>query len=383
MNRSNIIIISLSLILLAGCQTTSNKNFEKVEKISFLFAGDIMAHKPNFNMKNYPEIWKDIKPIVESHDFSFANIEAPVSEDLPYSSFPNFNMHQEYPEEAIKAGFNVFSLVNNHTNDQALEGMMATLEWADKVEKQSLLSDRQIFFSGIKKEKTSNLDYKILTKDNWNILYCAATEILNRPTFKEYMNFVYPGKKGRNNFIEEIRRIRQENSVDLFVLSLHTDEAEYVAPVEKSRRDYYMELLNAGVDVLWTNHPHIPREKEFIGNGATQKLEKVIIYGNGNVISGQRWEPDFNNPSNPRDDTGDSYLLEIVYEKTPGEKPFIKEKNTIFITTYITRKWEFVIKKLDDEFINELNETGNRIWSKYLFNRKQITEKTKETITWQ
>ena len=138
------------------------------------------------------------------------------------------------------------------------------------------------------------------------------------------------------------------------------------------------------VDIIWSNHPHIPREKEFIGNGATQSLEKAIIYGNGNLISGQRWEPDFDNPENPRDDTGDSYLLELVFEKDGCDgKPRIARHKTHYITTYINSNWEFVIKKLDDEFIQYLADSRSRRWSDYIRQRKQITEKTKETITWQ
>ena len=96
-----------------------------------------MAHKPNFNMRGYNKIWESISGTVQSADLAFANIEAPVSKDLPYSSFPNFNMHPEYPEAAVSAGFNVFSLVNNHTNDQGLEGMRATAKWAETVHTQT------------------------------------------------------------------------------------------------------------------------------------------------------------------------------------------------------------------------------------------------------
>ncbi|MBQ1948828.1 MAG: CapA family protein [Treponema sp.] len=356
---------------------------EKTDTLSLIFGGDIMAHKPNFNMKNYPAIWEDIKPLVSSYDLAFANIEAPVSENLPYSSFPNFNMHGEYPEEAVKAGFNVFSLVNNHTNDQALEGMTDTLRWAENIERQTAGSGRPVYFSGLKKNKGTELDFRIIEKNGWKIIFCAVTEILNRPTFKDSMNFISPSKKGQEQFIAQIKKLREENPAHLFVLSIHSYEPEYVSPVEKSRRDYYLKLLESGADVLWTNHPHIPREKEFIGNRATGKLEKVIIYGNGNLISGQRWEPDFKNPSNPRDDTGDGYLLEVQFAKSESMAPYIESQQTFFITTYINSRWEFVIRQLNDDFIKKLNDTGNTTWSKYMEHRKKITEMTKETITWQ
>ena len=142
------------LFAVTGCSTVSKQTPpEKEDTITLLFAGDVMAHKPNFNMRSYNKIWESISGTVQSADLAFANIEAPVSKDLPYSSFPNFNMHPEYPEAAVSAGFNVFSLVNNHTNDQGLEGMRATAKWAETVHTQTQNAEngRTVYFSGLKK----------------------------------------------------------------------------------------------------------------------------------------------------------------------------------------------------------------------------------------
>lgn len=342
-----------------------------------------MAHKPNFNMKNYDKIWDSIRNTVGSSDYAFANIEAPVSNALPFSSFPNFNMHEEYPEAAISAGFNVFSIINNHSNDQALEGIKATINWSENVESKTKNSERPVYFSGLIKNSGENFSYRLIKNGEWTILFCAVTEILNRPTYKSYMNYVAASEESWKKFSEYVSQLRKENPCDIFVLSVHTNEPEYVFEIENKRKNYYYSLLDNGVDVLWTNHPHIPREKEIIGNRATQKLEKVIIYGNGNVISGQRWEPDFENPLNPRDHTGDAYMMEINFSKSESEiKPFINDYKTYFITTYINSNWEFVIKNLDDKFIDYLKENGRPKWSKYIQERKKITEQTKETITW-
>ena len=378
------------LFLITSCATVQNRTEEKSlqnntegQNIKLLFAGDIMAHKPNFNMSNYEKIWDSIRDTVHSSDYAFANLEAPVCNNLPYSSFPNFNMHDEYPEAAISAGFNVFSIINNHSNDQGLDGIKSTLNWADKIEQQTASSNRPVYFSGLIENSSNHFSYRIIKKENWTILFCAITEILNRPTYKSYMNFVSPTEKAWKNFTQIISQLRTNNPCDIFVLSIHTEEPEYVFEIDEKRRHYYYSLLDNGVDVLWTNHPHVPREKEIIGNKATQRLEKVIIYGNGNVISGQRWEPDFENPSNPRDHTGDAYLMEINFSKSEFEgKPFINDYKTHFITTYINSNWEFIIKKLDDDFINYLAENGQPKWSKYMQERKKITEQTKETITW-
>ncbi|MDE5899358.1 MAG: CapA family protein [Treponemataceae bacterium] len=353
------------------------------DTVTLLFAGDIMAHTPNFAMKDYARIWEDIAPIVQGADFAFANIEAPVDDSRPFSTYPNFNMNDAYPQAAIDAGFNVFSLVNNHTNDQRLEGMLATVRWAEEKSRAYAEASRPVAFSGINKAPESGISYTILKKGSWKILFCAVTEILNTPEYRSYMNFVPYTEKGRANFLQTVKKIRAESGCDLFVLSLHSDEPEYIAPVHPERKEYYHQLLAGGVDIVWANHPHIIRERELVGSTADGAITKLIMYGNGNTISGQRTTPRFDNPSTPRDNTGDGFLWQATYSKRADSPPRVKSTTPIFITTYINDKLEMIVKKLDDDFAAQLEERGETQWADYIRQRKIISEEAKETTTWQ
>lgn len=375
----------LSLVII-GCKSTPKQSEKEIiSTISLVFAGDIMAHKPNYNMKNYNKIWQGISDIVKDSDLAFANLEAPVCDELPYSTYPNFNMHSDYPQAAIDAGFNVFSIINNHSNDQGLQGIKGTIDWAQKIENKTKDSERPVIINGLNEIPNSPVSYKLIHKGEWTILFCAITEILNRPDYRSYMNYVVSSKSGWEEFSKYILKVREENPCDLLILSIHTDEPEYISPVSLRRKEYYYKLLDeCGVDIIYTNHPHIIRERELIGNSQTNYLNKAIIYGNGNLISGQRWEPDFDNPSNPRDDTGDGFIWKLTFCKSSTEiSPFIKKSEPFYITTYINTAWEFVIQKLDDNFIEYLNEIGRKKWAGYIKRRKQISEQTKETIIWQ
>lgn len=376
--------ITAAVFILFSCKSLpETEKTEEPERLTLLFAGDIMAHRSNYSMKNYSKIWKDIKPLVSGADFSFANIEAPVNKNLPFSPYPDFNMQPSYPEAAIDAGFNVFSLVNNHTNDKGLEGINETRKWAEKIEEDSKLSERPVYFCGINKSPGEKISYKIIRKGNWKILFVAVTEILNRPDYRSYLNYVVASKKTWEEFSEYLVQIRKENPCDLMILSIHTDEAEYILPAEQKRKSYYRSLISKGVDVIWSNHPHIVREREFFGENETKLLKNAIIYGNGNTISGQRWEPDFKNPENPRDDTGDGMILKLVFQKNSRQETSIEKIETHFITTYINTAWEFVIKFLDDDFIRYLEDIGRTEWAEYIQARKKITENIKETTIWQ
>ena len=376
--------ITAAVFILFSCKSLpETEKTEEPERLTLLFAGDIMAHRSNYSMKNYSKIWKDIKPLVSGADFSFANIEAPVNKNLPFSPYPDFNMQPSYPEAAIDAGFNVFSLVNNHTNDKGLEGINETRKWGEKIEEDSKLSERPVYFCGINKSPGEKISYKIIRKGNWKILFVAVTEILNRPDYRSYLNYVVASKKNWEEFSEYLVQIRKENPCDLMILSIHTDEPEYILSAGQKRKSYYRSLISKGVDVIWSNHPHIVREREFFGENETKLLKNAIIYGNGNTISGQRWEPDFKNPENPRDDTGDGMILKLVFQKNSRQETSIEKIETHFITTYINTAWEFVIKFLDDDFIRYLEDIGRTEWAEYIQARKKITENIKETTIWQ
>lgn len=389
MKKIKIAFIYTILIFFIGCSTTSKLSEQKSDvvepnktELSLIFAGDIMAHRPNFSMKDYSKIWKDVKDIIKDSDYAFANIESPVDNTLPFSTFPNFNMQEQYPQEAINAGFNVFSLVNNHSNDQSFSGMTNTIDWAENIQKKYYYSSRKIYFSGLNKNKDTPISYTIINHDDWKILFCAVTEILNRNDYKSYMNYVPYTEKGRNDFLAYVNKIKNETNCDLFILSVHVQEPEYITEVTKKRKEYFHKLLDNGIDIIWANHPHVIQERELFGNKDTKEIKKVIMYANGNTISGQRWEPQFDDPYNQRDYTGDGLLFNIKLEKKDSRIKITSTK-PYYITTYINTAWEFVIKKLDQDFINYLYEVDRKNWATYIQKRKEICTNIKENITWQ
>ena len=339
--------------------------------LTLLFAGDIMAHKPNYSMSDYSLIWKDIAPLARSCDFSFANIEAPVDDSIPYATYPRFNMHSEYPEAAISAGFNVFSLVNNHSNDQGLSGIKHTREWAEKTEKIYKGKEREVFFSGLKESGGEAIGYKIIKKNGWTIIFCAVTELLNEKKYTEYMDYVPPA--AREALENRIRQIRAENPCDIFILSIHANVPEYIRSVSASQRAYYYKLLD----------PHVVQEREFIGKKSERRFSKLILYANGNTISAQRYKPAFDTPDAPHEYTGDGLLYKVLYyKKEEGGIAILHETEAHYITTYITTAYQFVIKYLDDDFIDYLRDVERIDWMRYIAARKTVMENTRVRKTW-
>lgn len=419
MKKNNFLFTVLFLPLIFGCKTSKITEIETPaeiispdeeeiietapppepepytsDTITLLFGGDIMAHSVNYNISDYPKIWRDVKDEILPADLAFANIEAPIDTTKSASSWPNFNMTQKYTEAAIDAGFDVFSLCNNHTNDQGLTGIKETIKTTAILTERSNLRNEKIYFSGLKETPESKFSYNIIEKNGWKILFLPMTELLNRSDYSEYINFVKPREKERLAFLEFCKELRKNNPCDLFILSVHTAEPEYTRKVTEAQAKFYNELLAAGVDIVWANHAHIIKDRKIIINSQTQAA-KIIMYANGNVISGQRTAPELSskNPIGERDNTGDGLLYQVNLKKIPSTQTEtsgilstvqLQSCRPLFITTYINTANEYVLKKLDQNFINYLYDVPRTNWAKYIERRIKINnEYTKDYIEWQ
>ena len=359
---------------------------EDSDTITLLFAGDIMAHSVNYVISDYPKIWRDVKYIIEPCDLAFANIEAPIDDTRKPHTYPNFNMPQAYVEAAVDAGFDVFSLCNNHTNDQGLNGIKETMKTAQRLVDRSKERNENIYFAGLKDGKKAEITYNLIDKKGWKILFIPVTEILNQPAHSEYINYIENTDAAHNNFAKKIKELRQKHPCDLVVISIHAYEVEYTRNIPDSRDDFYMQLLDAGADIVWSNHAHIIKDRKYVFYHETNS-QKVIMYANGNTISGQRTKPDFSstNPIGERDNTGDGLMVKLTFRKQEnGNPPTLINSENFFITTYINTANEYVVKPLNQDFVNYLWDVPRSNWAKYITRRIDINKKhTKDIILWQ
>ena len=360
---------------------------ETDDEIKLLFAGDIMAHTNNYHISSFDKIWRDVKYLIDGNDLVFANIEAPIDTTKPVSSYPNFNMPQNYVQAAVDAGFNVFSLCNNHSNDQYLDGIKETLKTVDRICEQAAknANPRSLYFSGLKNSKESEFSYNIIEKSGWKILFLPMTELLNRPDFSEYINYIKTDDASRNEFIDYVKKLREKNPCTIFILSFHTAEPEYTRNITTRQEKFYKELIKNGVDIIWANHAHIIKNRKIIVDTETN-CDKLIMYANGNTISGQRRNPDLTskNPNGERDNTGDGLFYKVTLKKDNNGSVKIKKCEPIFITTYINTANEFVLKPLNQDFVNYLYSVPRTNWATYIERRININqEATKDLIEWQ
>ena len=340
---------------------------EKANYLDITIAGDIMAHNVNYRMKDYNKIYTDILNITQNDDLTFCNLETPVDGTIPYETYPTFNVQPPYLQAAVDAGFEVFSLANNHTNDQNGHGITETYKNFDTLRNNL---EYKVYFSGIRENKNVKFSYELIEIKGWKILFCGITECINAYHDMELIDYVPPTTKQRKAYLSFLSELRAENPCDLFLVAIHTAEPEYVRTVSDERKAFFRQVLDAGVDIVWGNHPHVTQEWEVFKDDSG-KVRKMIMYSTGNTISGQRGWPDYENPEGKYEYTGDSILMEIslVNDKNGVYMDFY---NPTIITTHVESNGDYVIKKLTEGFINRQSEKDRTYYTKRLELMKQI-----------
>lgn len=334
-----------------------------LQKITITFAGDVMAHDTNYKMSDYNKIYADIGDILLFDDLSFCNMEMPICDELPMSSYPQFNVHSLYLKAAILGGFDVFSLANNHTNDKGVKGIDGTFKSFENMQKE--FSDKKVFCSGIKQTVQEKMNATTINKNGFKILFLSVTEILNiHDTSKKRLYYSAPSIKAREKLLEDIRKMRDENPCDLFILSLHLSEKEYGTTVSVEKKRWFNKLANAGVDVIAGSHPHVMQSWEKVVNGKqllNARMEdgnfslhsSFFMYSLGNFISAQRIVPNYKNPKHYREYTGDAVLLQLTFTKLNDKVLDNFTVKPIPVTVYNSADG-LVMKKFNEKFIENL-----------------------------
>lgn len=322
--------------------------------LTLTFVGDIMAHEMNYRHAPYDNIYSDISPFLATSDLNFANLEFVVNPDRPYSDYPVFNVKPVYVEAAISAGFNVFSLANNHTNDFGYKSALKTLATVGNIGQ-----EHEIWHSGIFDGAERQFAPTAIEWGEWRIGFLSVAGFLNRPQRKTHINVVnYSDAKARADFIDHISETAA--NYDLFVLSFHGG-IEYSIEPSAAKAEFFSNLVNAGVDVVWGHHPHVVQPWTLQN---VDGMNKLILYSTGNFISGQTW---FINPAKPdkrRVYTGDSALFRITARKSAGDVDVV-HVHPILVSNYKHEDHGMVVRR----FPALIDGSLGKAWTTYYTDR--------------
>ncbi len=356
-------------------QQSSNVNPPRQIPLKLTFAGDIMAHNVNYEMDNYNLIYEDVASLLHADDISFANFETPVCDQLPDESYPTFNVNSRYARAAIDGGFDAFSLANNHTNDQGMLGITSTRDYFDS------MKPFGVYSAGIK--RSDSLSYDVIETQGWTVLFAAVTEIVNIREDLDAFDVYFYTEKRRSDLLADITTLQSEHPHDIFVLGVHVYESEYDTRVTDKRKEWFYDLLDSGVDIVWGNHPHVTQEWELFKSDSGDKL---IMYSIGNTISGQNYYPNYDDPLHRYEDTGTSILLHAdVKDKSAhtnlsstnvGDVVLSINAHPTIIAAHKDEHNNMLIKRLTPDFIQAQNKKNADYYTVRLQDMEQITGTT-------
>lgn len=289
MKFSNAFLLSTAVVLLmlscAGnsasvpnlVKTTAdtNKRIPKKDTIAIAAVGDMMLGSAFPSLSNLPSddaihSFKAVDTFLKG-DIIFGNLEGCLlnkgtstkCSDPNSNSCFAFRMPERYAGIFKKAGFNLFSIANNHVGDFGLRGRKRTTEILDSLD---------ISYAGLQSHP-----FSIFEKDSIKYAFCAFAPNENTVSI---------------NKIDSAKKLvaRLKEHADIVIVSFHGGgEGARFEHVPRRNEIFYGEnrgnvyefahaVIDAGADVVIGHGPHVTRAVEVYKN-------KFIAYSLGNFCT--------------------------------------------------------------------------------------------------
>lgn len=206
----------------------------------------------------------EIKPIVQSADYSIVNFESPVvmHESKPIAKTgPNLRCTERAIECVAKAGFKCVTLANNHFRDYGQEGVEDTIYSCDKYDIEYVGGGRTL-------EEACHILYKDIDERRLAIINVCEHEW--SIATDEY------GGSNPLDIISVSRKIKEAKSkADYILLIVHGGTEQYNLPTPRMK-DTYRFFVEQGADAVVNHHQHCYSGYEVFQG-------KPVFYGIGNL----------------------------------------------------------------------------------------------------
>lgn len=220
---------------------------------------------------DYP--YAEINGIVRYADVAFANLENPVGTGTPIP-FSGFQFRAE-PKTLIglkNAGFDVFSIGNNHMSDNGQDGIAITTE---------LLKEAGFAFAGAGENEGEARKPALIEVKGQTVAFLSYGE----SRFSNQVHFAGPRTAGIAlanplHMKEDVAQARRTGA-DVVIISLHAG-TEYRDTPDSYQRSLLDAAASAGADIVLGHHPHVVQPLE-------QQGKTWIISSLGNLVFDQMW----------------------------------------------------------------------------------------------
>lgn len=304
-----------------------------MKKISFL--GDIMCEPsmltPNLQADgsyNFDDTFVNLKPILKEADYVIGNMEFPLAgTETKYSpTFFTFNAPDSYADTIKNMGVDLVSIVNNHTLDRGVDGMIRTMK---------VLDEKGLDRVGTRLPEEERKEAFYFTLDNVKYAVIAYTYTTNKKLkddeneYEQYINYLREPamssytpeiRKKMKTWVDKlpfIKKLKEQQRAAIKValglpgtLARADDNMEterfspyidnFVADIKKAKENsdfvicfphvggqfnekpglfsefVIQKALDAGADAIFAHHSHMVQKAGYVGN-------VPVAYSLGNV----------------------------------------------------------------------------------------------------
>ena len=262
-------VFFLKLNIFAGSDTSGPAFYlSEGSAVSVITTGDMMLGASTVIKSrgvDYP--FDSVRTLFRNADVAITNLEAPFTKGG--TRFPkkySFKVPGFYIEGPVNAGFDVFTLANNHILDYGLEGLSSTLD---------VLDSAGVLYSGAGLTRESAWSPAVIERKNKSIAIYAFT--LTYPD-----SFWATSRRGGTAYVTPSQMevmLKETGKIhDYLIVSFHWG-AESMENPKAYQRNYAHRAVKAGADLVIGHHPHVLQGIE-IYRGA------VIAYSLGNFVFG-------------------------------------------------------------------------------------------------
>jgi poly-gamma-glutamate synthesis protein (capsule biosynthesis protein) len=351
-----LVILQLAVFVLISASA------QEPERIRLTFIGDIMAHLANYRIADFHDVYKGLEPIFRGDDLTFANLEFPVDPSRPLAGYPQFNGSRDNWTAAVDSGVDVFSLANNHSYDQGVQGILQTLRSAAAVRGRT---GQPVYVSGIRGNVGSPFQSQVMEIKGVRIGYLAATQFINQFIPCPYVNVMdYMDAGAADRFIAYVAQASR--SVDVFIVSYHCG-IEFAPGPSPGLARFFKRLAENGVLIVHGHHPHVLQSPYTLDAGGELR---VVLPSMGNFISGMAWYGPQTLPPPAHAPAGDSALVQVELVRYEG-KVHVDRIEALPTANYGNANGEIVVGKLGE--LAEGKPGLSPMWTNYFKGRLAYT----------
>ena len=283
-----------------------------------IFVGDIMCHRPQIiaarakEEYNFATGFQYLKPLFDSIDLVFGNLETTLPGKPPYTGYPRFRSPDALARDLKKTGFDVLLTSNNHSNDADGKGLINTINTLQKFG----FYQTGTFRNSYERE----LYYPLIIKRNGFTITILNYTYDTNGVPSEHPTVVNITEE--EQIILDINKAKTINP-DIVLVVMHWGD-EYKSKENKKQRALAKMMLEAGADLIVGSHPHVVQPILGVNDGQKSKL---VSYSLGNFISNQQ-----------KKHTDGGIMLEVRFTKEHNRVAEISESKYIPIWRYISQE---------------------------------------------